>query len=339
MMEARGTGEEGSGAAGAQVFGVVLGAQDIRHVFGQTLKELGGRDRRVIVLDCQTAVPTMAVTFGRAFPDRFIDLAVAEQNAVSFAAGLARMGLTPILPLFACFVVRRGLDQLATQVAYPALNVKVCGLYAGLTSPNTGATHQMLQDVAIMRSLPNMTVVEPADAIEVSQALPAVVEHPGPIYFRMVRGDIGGPCPRVSPEGYLFRLGRATLLREGKDVTLIGSGLMVSRCVEAAEILAGEGISADVINVSTIKPLNDALILERARRTRAVVTAENHTILGGLGGAVAEVLGESCPVPIRRVGVRDQFGESAPLKDLLPHYGLSAEAVVQAAREALGAKG
>lgn len=339
MMEARGTGEEGSGAAGAQVFGVVLGAQDIRHVFGQTLKELGGRDWRVIVLDCQTAVPTMAVTFGRAFPDRFIDLAVAEQNAVSFAAGLARMGLTPILPLFACFVVRRGLDQLATQVAYPALNVKVCGLYAGLTSPNTGATHQMLQDVAIMRSLPNMTVVEPADAIEVSQALPAVVEHPGPIYFRMVRGDIGGPCPRVSPEGYLFRLGRATLLREGKDVTLIGSGLMVSRCVEAAEILAGEGISADVINVSTIKPLNDALILERARRTRAVVTAENHTILGGLGGAVAEALGESCPVPIRRVGVRDQFGESAPLKDLLPHYGLSAEAVVQAAREALGAKG
>jgi len=339
MTAAGGVGDHGRGSAGIQVLGTVLETEDIRRVFGQTLKELGERDRRVIVLDCQTAVPTMAVTFARAFPDRFIDLAVAEQNAVSFAAGLARTGLIPILPLFACFVVRRGLDQLATQVAYPALNVKVCGLYAGLSSPNTGATHQMLQDVAIMRSLPHMTVVEPADAIEVSQALPAVVLHPGPIYFRMVRGDIGGPCPRVSPEGYVFRLGRATLLREGKDVTLIGSGLMVSRCVQAAEILAGEGISADVINVSTIKPLDAALILERARRTHAVVTAENHTILGGLGGAVAELLAEAFPVPVCRVGVRDQFGESAPLEDLLPHYGLTVEAVVDAARTALAIKG
>jgi transketolase len=333
------TGADGQpGPAATQVFGESLGARDIRQVFAQTLKEIGQRDPRVIVLDCQTAVPTMAIAFARAFPERFIDLAVAEQNAVSFAAGLARVGLTPILPLFACFVTRRALDQIYTQVAYPALNVTVCGLYAGLTSPNTGATHQMLQDVAIMRSLPHVTVVEPADAIELSQALPAAVAHPGPVYFRMVRGDLGGPCPRVSPDGYAFRLGRATPLREGKDITLIGSGLMVSRCVQAAETLAQEGVSADVLNVSTVKPLDDGLILERVRRTGAVVTAENHTILGGLGGAVAELLGEACPVPLRRVGVRDRFGESAPLKDLFPSYGLTAEAVVRAAREALAAK-
>jgi transketolase len=280
----------------------------------------------------------MAVAFARAFPDRFIDLAVAEQNALSFAAGLARMGFTPFLPLFACFAARRALDQISTQVAYPALNVKVCGVYAGLTSPNTGATHQMTQDLAIMRSLPNMTVVEPADAIELSQALPAVVAHPGPVYFRLVRGDLGGPCPGVSPDGYAFRMGKAALLREGGDITLIGSGLMVSRCLRAADALACEGFSADVLNVSTVKPLDEELILERARHTRAVVTAENHTILGGLGSAVAELLGEAYPVPIRRVGVRDCFGESAPLEDLLAHYGLTAGAVVDAAHAALTAK-
>jgi transketolase len=224
-------------------------------------------------------------------------------------------------------------------VAYADMNVKVCGLYAGLTSPNTGATHQMISDLAVMRSIPNLTVVEPADALEMQQALAAVVAHRGPVYFRMVRGDIGGPCPRVSPEGYEFRLGKAALLREGRDVTLIGSGLMVSRCLQAAEILANEGIAADVVNVSTIKPLDAEMIAARAGRTGAVVTAENHTVLGGLGGAVAEVLGEACPVPLRRVGIRDEFGTSGPLEEIFPQYGLTAEAVCEAARSALKAKG
>jgi transketolase len=180
--------------------------------------------------------------------------------------------------------------------------------------------------------------VEPADALEMSQALTAVVLHRGPVYFRLVRGDIGGPCPRVTPDGYEFRLGKATLLREGTDVTLIGSGLMVSRCLQAAEILAAEDIAADVINLSTIKPLDADLIVARARRTGAVVTAENHTILGGLGGAVAELLGDACPVPLRRVGICDEFGTSGPLEELFPHYGLTAEAVCAAARDALRAK-
>jgi transketolase len=284
-------------------------------------------------------MPTAAVSFARAFPERFIDLGIAEQNAVSFAAGLARMGFVPIVPLFACFSARRALDQVTIQVAYADMNVKVCGLYAGLTSPNTGATHQMISDLAVMRSIPNLTVVEPADALEMQQALAAVVAHRGPVYFRMVRGDIGGPCPRVSPDGYTFRLGKAALLREGRDVTLIGSGLMVSRCLQAAEILANEGIAADVVNVSTIKPLDAEMIAARAGRTGAVVTAENHTVLGGLGGAVAEVLGEACPVPLRRVGIRDEFGTSGPLEEIFPQYGLTAEAVCEAARVALKAKG
>jgi transketolase len=329
----------GDAPAPIHVLGAFLGAEDIRRIFGQTLVEIGRHNPRVVVLDCQTAIPTMAVAFAREFPDRFLDFGVAEQNAVSFAAGLARMGLLPIVPLFACFVVRRALDQLAAQVAYPDLNVKICGVYAGLTSPNTGATHQMLQDLAVMRSLPNLTVVEPADAFELTQALPAVVALPGPVYFRMVRGDVGGPCPRVCPEGYTFRLGRAGLLREGRDVTLVGSGLMVSRCLRAAEVLDREGISADVLNMSSLKPLDERLLVERAGRTGAVVTAENHSIIGGLGSAVAECLAEAQPVPLRRVGVRDQFGESAPLEDLLPHYGLTAEAVVEAARSALAVKG
>ena len=323
--------------ANLAMYGVAQG--NIRQLFGEALVAVGQANPNVVVLDCQTAMPTAAVSFARAFPERFIDLGIAEQNAVSFAAGLARMGFVPIVPLFACFSARRALDQVTIQVAYADMNVKVCGLYAGLTSPNTGATHQMISDLAVMRSIPNLTVVEPADALEMQQALAAVVAHRGPVYFRMVRGDIGGPCPRVSPDGYTFRLGKAALLREGRDVTLIGSGLMVSRCLQAAEILANEGIAADVLNVSTIKPLDAEMIAARARRTGAVVTAENHTVLGGLGGAVAEVLGEACPVPLRRVGIRDEFGTSGPLEEIFPQYGLTAEAVCEAARSALKAKG
>jgi len=312
-------------------YGVARG--NIRQLFGEALVALGRANPDVVVVDCQTAMPTAAVAFAQAFPDRFIDLGIAEQNAVSFAAGLARMGFVPIVPLFACFSSRRALDQVTIQAAYANLNVKVCGLYAGLTSPNTGATHQMVSDLAVMRSIPNMTVVEPADALEMGQALPAVVAHRGPAYFRLVRGDIGGPCPRVVPDGYVFRLGRAAVLREGGDVSL-----MVSRCLEAADILKREGVAADVINVSTIKPLDADRIVARARRTGAVVTAENHTVLGGLGGAVAEALGDACPVPLRRVGIRDEFGTSGPLEELFPLYGLTADAVCEAARAVVAAR-
>lgn len=312
-----------------------IGTGNIRQAFGETLVMIGRQNPDLVVVDCQTAMPTGASVFARSFPDRFIDLGIAEQNAMSFAAGLARVGLVPVLPLFACFVVRRALDQLTVQAAYPALNVKICGVYAGLTSPNTGATHQMLTDIAILRATPQVAVIEPADEYEMIQALQAAVAHPGPVYFRLVRGDIGGQVPRVSPTGYLFQLGRPSLLREGRHVTLVGSGLMVSRCLAAAETLAREGIQAEVVNVSTIKPLDPTLIVDSAARTGAVVTAENHSVLGGLGGLIAEILGDRCPVPLRRVGVHDVFGESGPLEELLPRYGLTAEAVAAAARDVL----
>jgi len=319
------------------VYGVPL--RGMRQAFGDALVEAGRREPRLIVIDCETAIPTFASVFASAFPDRFVQMGVAEQNAVSFAAGLATVGLIPLLPLFGCFSTRRGNDQITTQVAYPKFSVKVMGCYAGLTSPNTGATHQALQDVALMRSLPNFTVVEPADEAELRQALPAIIAHPGPVYFRMVRGDVGGTSPVVSPDGYEFRIGRGAVLRSGRDVTLVGSGLMVSRCLDAARLLAADGVEAEVINISTIKPLDVDLLVESARKTGAVVTAENHSVIGGLGGAVAEALTAECPVPIVRVGVHDVFGESGAIEDLLEHYGLTASAVVDAAKRVLRARG
>ena len=248
-------------------YGVSQG--NIRQLFGEALVALGHANPDIVVLDCQTAMPTAAVAFAKAFPDRFIDLGIAEQNAVSFAAGLARMGFVPILPLFACFSSRRALDQVTIQAGYAGLNVKVCGLYAGLTSPNTGATHQMISDLAVMRSIPNMTVIEPADALEMSQALPAVVAHPGPVYFRLVRGDVGGPCPRVVPDGYAFQLGRAALLREGRDVTLIGSGLMVRTFQAMRQVQPGFTRPEEVLTLRVTIPEalvkeDDAIIQDKA---------------------------------------------------------------------------
>ena len=322
---------------GPVVYGV--STRGMRQAFGEELVRIGEENERLVVVDCETAIPTFASTFAHAFPDRFIQLGVAEQNAVSFAAGLSTVGYTPLLPLFGCFSTRRGNDQLATQVAYPRFNVKVMGCYAGLTSPNTGATHQALQDVAVMRSLPGFVVVEPADEPELRQALRAAIAHLGPVYLRMVRGDIGGPSPLVSPPGYSFRIGRGIRLRPGADVTLVGSGLMVSRCLDAAATLAARGVSAEVLNISTIKPLDVDLLVSAARRTGAVVTAENHSVIGGLGGAVAETLSTEHPVPIARVGVEDRFGESGPLEALLARFGLTAGAVVDAALQVIARKG
>jgi transketolase len=312
--------------------------KNMRDVFGEALIEVGRQNENVVVVDSDVAFPTRALDFRDVFPDRFIQMGVAEQNTMSFAAGLSTLGYIPVVNHFSCFASRRAHDQILVDLAYGQTNVKVAAAYAGLTSPNTGATHQEQHDIAVMRSIPKLTVVEPADALELRQALSAIIEFEGPVYFRMSRGDIDGGPPDVSPDGYRFELGRGVILREGEDIALIGCGLMVSRCVEAAGILAEEGVSARVVNISTIKPLDADLVIESAGRTGAVVTAENHNILGGLGGAIAEVVGENHPVPIKRVGIGDKFGESAPLSDLFPKYGLTAEAVVEAAREVLARK-
>lgn len=312
--------------------------KDMRDFFGEALVEVGEEDERVIVLDADVAHPTRAHHFWKRFPDRFIQMEVGEQNVVSFAAGLSTMGFVPLVNMFGCFISQRACDQVSVHVAYANFNVKLAGSYAGITSPNTGATHQTVQDVAIMRSMPNMIVVEPADELELRQALRAIIEYEGPVYFRVCRGDVGGGPPPVSPPDYHFELGKGVILREGADMTLIGSGLMTSRCVKAAQELSAEGISAQVINISTLKPIDDGLIVEAARHTGAVVTAENHNVIGGLGSAVAEVLVEHCPVPMKRVGVQDGFGESGDLKALHEKYGLTPAKVVEAAKELLATR-
>jgi len=312
--------------------------KDMREIFGEAIIEVARENERVVVVDSDVAIATKALAFKDVFPDRFIQMGVAEQNTVSFAAGLSTLGFIPVVNEFACFASRRAHDQVFVDLAYARTNVKIAAAYAGITSPNTGATHQEQQDIAVMRSIPRLTVVEPADELELRQALRAIVDYEGPVYFRMSRGDVGGGPPAVSPDDYEFVLGKGVILREGDDVALIGCGLMVSRCVAAAEILAEEGISAHVVNMSTIKPIDIDLIVDAARRTGAVITAENHNIMGGLGGAIAEVLVENHPVPMKRVGIGDVFGESGDLAELHRKYGLTAEAVVKAAREVLTRK-
>jgi transketolase len=306
----------------------------MRDAFGEILAELGARYPALVVVDVDVAEPTRAHRFWAAYPDRFVQMGVAEQNAVSFAAGLSTLGCIPLVNIFACFAARRAGDQVAISVAYPHLNVKIVGSYAGITTPNTGATHQSVEDVAVMRAMPNMIVLEAADRNELRQVLPAILEHQGPAYLRIVRCSL----PDIVPPDYRFSIGKGALLREGTDVTLIGAGLMVSRCLEAAEALNRDGISAMVINMSSLKPIDRDLILVSARHTGAVVTAENHSVIGGLGSAVAETLAEGCPVPLERVGLRDTFGESGKLPELLEKYGLNARSVVEAARRVLSRK-
>jgi len=307
----------------------------MRSALKEGLLELGARNDNVVVLDCETGTATNILAFKQTYPDRFVSLGVAEQNAVSFAFGVSRSGFVPIVPLFSAFLTRRACDQVFIQAGYAQANIKLIGCYAGLTSPNTGATHQAVNDVAIVRSIPNVLVLEACDETELKQALFSAVDYQGPVYLRMIRGDIAPYDHPVVPNDYRFRIGKSLKLTDGGDITLIGSGLMVPRCLEAAERLRRQGILAEVINCSTIKPLDRENLLASAKKTGLVVTAENHSIIGGLGSAVAELLAEECPMPLRRVGIRDVYGESAPLEALFPHYGLTTDAVVEAAQSLL----
>lgn len=302
-----------------------------RDAFGDALIELIDRDPRVYVLDGDLANSTKADKVSRARPDRFLEMGIAEQNMMGVAAGMATCGLVPWLSSFACFIVNRDLDQLRVVVAQPNLPVKLCGAYSGLLTGKTGKTHQEVADISVMRAMPNMTVLAPADAVEVHACMLVANDLPGPVYVRMTRD----PEPVIFPTDYEFELGRAFAVREGTDVALISTGAQTPRCLAAADELAREGISALVLHVPTLKPLDADAIVAAAAQTGRVVTAEDHTIIGGLGGAVAEVLGERHPTPMRRVGIRDVFGESAPNEDLLQKYGLTPGHVTQAARALL----
>lgn len=318
---------------GGTIYGSKL--QGMRAAVGDTLVELGKKNDKIVVIDAETAVATNIMPFKEAFPDRFLTTCIAEQNAISVAYGLQRMGYIPFVPLFASFIGRRSFDQIFVQAGYPNANIKMMGCYAGITAASVGATHQSFNDIAIMRTIPNIKIIEACDAEELREAIIAAAEYVGPVYIRVVRSDLPEYEVKQMPEDYHFEMGKATVIREGTDISLVGSGIMVSRCKEAAEILAGKGISAEVINVSTIKPLDEDTIVQSASKTRHVVTAENNTVIGGIGGAIAEVLGEKCPVKIGRIGIQDRFGHSGLIDELLDIYNLTTEDIVKKALEIL----
>ena len=299
----------------------------VRDAWGRTLVELAEQYPELVVLDGDLANSTRADIFAAAVPDRFFEMGIAEQNMLGVAAGMATCGFVPWISTFAAFLTTRALDQIRVVVAQPHLNVKLCGSYSGILTSKTGKTHQSVEDLAIFRAMPGISVIAPADANELAAAMRAMMETDGPQYLRLTRDA----SPVIFPENHLFRMGKAELLRDGGDVSLISTGTQTIRTLEAAELLAARGIQADVLHVPTLKPLDVEAIVAAAERTNAVVTAEDHSIIGGLGGAVAECLGEHRPTRMRRVGIRDTFGESAPNDALLEKYGLTAKHVADAA--------
>jgi len=308
----------------------------MRPVFGRALVELGKANPDVVALSGDVSNSDYTYMFAEAFPDRFVNVGIAEQSLIDVAVGLAYCGKIPFATTFAFLHATRALEPIRTHLGIGGANVKLMAPYGGVSPMQEGPTHHAISDIAIMRSLPGMTIVQPADTVALEKLLPQVAAWPGPVYLRMNRNDV----PLLFDDTYAPTIGKAMTLRDGSDVTLIGTGLMVSKCLLAADALAAEGISARVIDVHTIKPLDVEAILEAAEATGAVVTAEEATVLGGLGGAVAEVLGTGHPAPLMRVGVGDRFvSECGPYHELVDRNGMSAADVTTAARAAIAAKG
>ena len=306
-----------------------------RDAYGKALVELGGINDKIVVLDADLAAATKTGMFKKAYPDRFFDSGIAESNMMGVAAGLATTGYTVFASTFAMFAAGRAYEQVRNSIAYPHLNVKIGATHAGISVGEDGASHQCCEDIALMRVIPGMVIINPADDIEARAAVFAAAEYEGPVYMRFGRLAV----PRIFDESYKFELGKAVTLREGTDVTIIATGLMVNEAIEAAKALADEGISAEVINIHTIKPLDKEAVIRSAAKTGAVVTAEEHSIIGGLGGAVAEALCESGkPVPVVRLGVNDVFGRSGPAVELLHIYGLDAQNIIAKAKQAIALK-
>jgi len=308
--------------------------QEVMGPYRRTLVAVGEARPRVVVLGAALGNSTEIDAFQQRFPDRFFNVGAAEQNEVDIAAGMAFEGDVPFVHSFGVFLSRRAYEQVCVQVAMHGATVKLVGMIPGLTS-RLGPTHQAIEDLSLMRTLPGMTVLDPADATEIEQAVFAMVDHPGPVYARMMRREVRRV---LDPDRYRFRIGRAVPLRAGRDVLLVSTGLMLEPTIEAAATLAGEGVSAGVVHVPTLKPLDRECLLDLARDAGAVVTAENHLVTGGLGSAVAETLAESLPLPLERVGLRDTFAMPGTPEFLFARYGLTADAVAQAARRAIARK-
>lgn len=297
-----------------------------RQSYGEELVALGAEHDDFVVLDADLAAATQTGRFRDAYPDRFFNAGIAEGNLMGVAAGIATTGRVAFASTFAMFAAGRAFEQIRNSIGYPHLNVKICATHAGISVGEDGASHQCNEDLALMRAIPGMTVVVPADDVEARAAVRAAYEHEGPVYMRL--GRLAVPVFN-DPQDYEFELGKGILLREGGDVTIVACGLMVQAALEAADLLAEKGVSAEVINIHTIKPLDEELVRASAAKTGRVVTCEEHSVIGGLGDAVLAALAES-PVPVRKVGVNDVFGESGPAVDLLHKYGLDAEGVVAA---------
>lgn len=295
-----------------------------RESYGKALVELGKKHENLVVLDADLAGATKTETFLKEFPGRHIDCGIAECNMMGIAAGLSTTGLVPFASTFAMFAAGRAFEQIRNSIGYPHLNVKIGATHAGISVGEDGATHQCNEDMALMRTIPGMVVINPADDIEAKAAVEAAYEYDGPVYLRF--GRLAVPVINDRPD-YRFEIGKGIELRPGTDVTIRATGLCVSESLEAAEKLKGEGISAQVINIHTIKPLDEELILKAAETTGKIVTVEEHSIIGGLGGAVSELLGEKKPTPVLRIGIRDVFGESGPAAELIKKYGLDSESI------------
>ncbi len=302
-----------------------------RAAYGTALAELGTQRDDFVVLDADLAAATQTGMFKKAFPDRFYDCGIAEQNMVSIAAGIAATGKKVFCSSFAMFAAGRAFEQVRNSIGYPHLNVVIGATHAGISVGEDGATHQCNEDIALMRTIPGMTIINPADETEAKMAVAAALDHNGPVYMRFGRLA----CPVIFDDSYNFEIGKAVELRKGDDVTIIATGLMVNEALQAHDLLKAEGISARVINIATIKPLDNEIIIKAAKETGAIVTAEEHSVIGGLGSAVSEVVCEEYPVPVVKLGVNDTFGHSGPAPKLLDEFGLRAVNIVEKAKKAI----
>lgn len=304
-----------------------------REAYGEALAELGDKYENLYVLDADLAAATKTGIFKKKFPERFFDCGIAEANMMGIAAGLAATGNIPFASSFAMFAAGRAFEIVRNSIGYPNLNVKIGATHAGISVGEDGATHQCNEDIALMRTIPGMTIINPADYIEAKAAVEAAVLHNGPVYLRF--GRLAAPVFN-DENSYKFELGKGVKLRDGKDVTIIATGLMVSEAIEAAEILAGEGIDARVINIHTIKPIDKDIIIEAAKETGTIVTVEEHSVIGGLGSAVCDVLSENYPVKVTKIGVNDEYGHSGPAVELLKQFGLCSSNIVNTVKSSLG---
>ena len=302
-----------------------------RDAYGKALVKLGDINNNVVVLDADLSKSTKTYDFGKTYPDRFFNMGIAEQNLIGAACGFATAGKIPFASSFAMFASGRAFEIIRNSVCYPNLNVKICATHAGITVGEDGASHESVEDISIMRSIPNMTVLVPADGVEAEKMIFEAANVYGPMYVRLGRSAVD----TIFTEEYKFEIGKGTVLTEGDDVSIIACGIMVNEAIKASEELKKEGINARVINMSTIKPIDKELIIKSAKETKVVVTAEEHSIIGGLGSAVSEVLAEECPTILKRVGIKDVFGESGNPNDLLEKYGLTYKDIISSVKEVI----